>query len=126
MKTRVLLVDDEADVRSMLRIVLEANDFDVADVPNVGAVLAAVRDHRPHVVVLDHDLGSAVTGVELAPLIKHQDPSCQVLLFSAGLPDDGVYASVDFSMNKLSSISSLVARISSLAGVGADAGGTAT
>lgn len=75
MKTRVLLVDDEADVRSMLRIVLEANDFDVADVPNVGAVLAAVRDHRPHVVVLDHDLGSAVTGVELAPLIKHQDPS---------------------------------------------------
>ena len=126
MKTRVLVIDDEADVRSMLRIVLEANDFEVADVPNAGAVLAAVRDHRPHVVVLDHDLGTTVTGVELAPLIKHQHPTCQVLLFSAGLPDGGIYASVDLSMNKLSSISSLVAEVSALATVGTAADAAAT
>lgn len=114
----MLVVDDEEDVRSLLRVVLEANDFDVAAVPNAGAVLAAVRDHRPHVVVLDHDLRGHVTGLELAPLIKRQRPECHVLLFSAVLPDDGVYPAVDRSMNKLSSISSLVDRVTSLAAAG--------
>ena len=111
----MLVVDDEDDVRSMLRTVLEANDFVVVDVPNAGAALAAARDHRPDVVILDHDLHSGVTGLELAPLLKEQAPGCQVLLFSAVLSGDGVYASVDGALNKLSSISTLVSRVTDLA-----------
>ena len=112
---RVLVVDDEADVRSLLRVVLEANGFQVVEASAGGAALAAARDHRPHVVVLDHDLHSAVTGLELAPLLKEQAPDCQVLLFSAVLSPDGLYASVDDALSKLTSITRIVAHVTALA-----------
>ena len=112
----VLVVDDEEDVRALLRVVLEANGFDVVDVAGAGAALAAARDHRPDVVVLDHDLRSRVNGLELAPMLKDQAPGCQVLLFSAVLSPDGLYACVDDALNKLASISSVVARVTALAG----------
>ena len=110
------MVDDEDDVRSLLQVVLEANQFDVVCAGAAGSALAAARDHQPQVVVLDHDLRGQVTGLELAPLLKEQAPSCQVLLFSAVLSPDGRYAFVDDALSKLTSISSIVARVTALAG----------
>jgi DNA-binding response OmpR family regulator len=50
---RILVVDDDADVRSMVRAVLETEGYSV-DVADDGfAALRAVESHRPDCVVLD-------------------------------------------------------------------------
>ena len=51
--TRVLIVDDDPDIRSLLRELLERAGFDVADAPDGKAALREVFETRPDLVVLD-------------------------------------------------------------------------
>ena len=52
-KPRVLLVDDDDDVRHMTRVALGFEGFDVVEAADGTAGIAAVREHRPDAVVLD-------------------------------------------------------------------------
>jgi DNA-binding response OmpR family regulator len=52
-RPRVLLVDDDEDVRHMTRVALGFEGFDVTEAPDGNTGLAAVRDDRPDAVVLD-------------------------------------------------------------------------
>ena len=51
--TRVLIVDDDPDIRSLLRELLERAGFEVADAPDGKAALREVFETRPDLVVLD-------------------------------------------------------------------------
>ncbi len=50
---RVLVIDDEAAIRALLRDALETAGYRVADADSGAAALAAVHAHDPHVVLLD-------------------------------------------------------------------------
>jgi two-component system OmpR family response regulator len=50
---RLLLVDDEENLRSMLQAALRHNGFDVVSVATGRAALAAVAEHDPDLVLLD-------------------------------------------------------------------------
>lgn len=50
---RVLVVDDEAHIRTVLRGYLEADGFDVAEAADGEDALAALRDEPPDLVLLD-------------------------------------------------------------------------
>jgi DNA-binding response OmpR family regulator len=52
-KPRVLLVDDDEDVRHMTRVALGFEGFDIVEAADGAAGLASVRDQRPDAVVLD-------------------------------------------------------------------------
>ena len=49
----VLVVDDDADIRTMLRITLEGVGFNVREAADGYAALAALEDHAPDCMVLD-------------------------------------------------------------------------
>ena len=49
----VLVVDDDADIRTMLRITLESAGFIVREAADGYAALAALEDHAPDCMVLD-------------------------------------------------------------------------
>src|SRR2546421_2809257 len=51
--TRVLVVDDDPDIRRLLRELLERAGFEVADAPDGKAALREVFETRPDLVVLD-------------------------------------------------------------------------
>src|SRR5437870_6707638 len=51
--TRVLVVDDDPDIRSLLRVLLERAGHQVVDAPDGKAALREVFDRRPDLVVLD-------------------------------------------------------------------------
>ena len=51
--TRVLVIDDEPDVRDVLRRVLERGGYEVATAVDSGSGLAACRQQTPDVVVTD-------------------------------------------------------------------------
>ena len=50
---RVLVVDDEPHIRTVLRSYLQADGFDVTEAADGEGAIAAIRDGRPDVVLLD-------------------------------------------------------------------------
>lgn len=53
MASRVLLVDDEAAIRAVLRAYLEASGYEVAEATDGASALALAQDRQPDVVLLD-------------------------------------------------------------------------
>ena len=86
---RVLIVDDEADIRLLLRAVLQpSRGFEVVGEAADGAsAVEAVRRLRPELVVLDYRMPDA-NGVEVARSILAEHPGLLILLFSAFVNED--------------------------------------
>ena len=63
----VLVVDDEATIRDVVRRYLEADGLQVMEAPDGDTALAMVVEHRPDVVVLDVATGEEVALPSLAP-----------------------------------------------------------
>jgi DNA-binding NtrC family response regulator len=81
MKGKVLVVDDQSDLRGLLRMVLE-REFDIAEAES-GAALHKAFQHQeqPDVVVLDVVLPDA-NGLELLPHIKRRWPDTEVIVLT--------------------------------------------
>ncbi|HVU79299.1 MAG TPA: response regulator [Gaiellaceae bacterium] len=65
---RALVVDDDAALRMLSRVNLELEGFEVEEASTVEDTEAAVRAHRPDVVLLDVHLGGQETHSLLARL----------------------------------------------------------
>ena len=89
MRTRVLVVDDQAPFRAVVREMLTRAGFDVVgEAADGAAALVAQRALRPDVVLLDVRLPDA-SGVEVARMMTSEDGSPAVVLTST---DDYRYA----------------------------------
>src|SRR5215813_11492840 len=53
MKTRVLVVEDEADIRRFVRMTLEREGMEVFDVPTANQARAIARHRKPELVIVD-------------------------------------------------------------------------
>ena len=80
MKAKILIVDDEADLRNMLTSVLE-DLYDVAQANNGAALQKALSQPAPDVVLLDVKLPDA-DGLELLPQIKKRWPDTEVIVLT--------------------------------------------
>jgi CheY-like chemotaxis protein len=81
---RVLVVDDEAAVRVVLRIKLETMGWVVDEAGSADDALARCRQSSPDAVVLDQRM-SALTGLEVAKLLRGEGYNGRILLYSAYL-----------------------------------------
>ncbi|USI72978.1 nitrogen assimilation response regulator NtrX [Sphingomonas morindae] len=79
----VLVVDDEQDIRELVAGVLEDEGYGARTAADSDAALAAIRERRPSLVLLDVWLqGSRLDGLDLLDEIKRRDPSLPVLVIS--------------------------------------------
>jgi len=88
--TRVLIVDDEEDMRALLRSTIEiANEGLAVAGEAVDGEDAVVqwREHRPEIIVLDQRMPGA-TGLEVAERILAEHPEQTIILFSAYLDQE--------------------------------------
>ncbi len=77
MTARILVVDDEAQIRKFLRISLGANGYEVLEAETGAAGIEAARAHAPDLLVLDlglpdmdgQEVVSAVRGFSAMPII---------------------------------------------------------
>jgi len=74
MKKRVLLVDDDKDLVGSLKVVLEANGFEVVTAHNGTDGLAQVAAQRPDAIVLDVMMDTDTEGFNVAYRLEG-DPS---------------------------------------------------
>lgn len=68
----ILVVEDEAPIRDMLRFTLERNEFRVSEAGDVQTARLAIADQRPDLVLLDWML-PGVSGIEFARELKKDD-----------------------------------------------------
>jgi two-component system, OmpR family, KDP operon response regulator KdpE len=66
---RVLVVDDEPQIRRLLRVSLRANGYDVTEAETGEAALSAAATHSPELVVLDLGLPD-LDGVEVCRRLR--------------------------------------------------------
>lgn len=58
-RKQILVVDDEADIRACLDVLLSMEGFQVIAVPDASTAIKALDDFTPHVVLLDYMLPGA-------------------------------------------------------------------
>src|SRR5688572_28692486 len=86
-EVRMLLVEDEEDMRYLVRVVLEFAEDPIqitAEACDVDAGLAAWREPRPHITVVESRRPGG-NGLAVAQQIRAEAPEAPVVLFSAVL-----------------------------------------
>jgi two-component system nitrogen regulation response regulator NtrX len=79
----ILVVDDEADIRSLIAGVLEDEGYRPRTAADSDSTLAALAERRPALLILDIWLqGSRLDGLELLDAVKAKDPGLPVLIIS--------------------------------------------
>ena len=92
---RVLLVDDDALVRAGLRMILSsAPDLELVGEADDGArAVAAVREHRPDVVLMDIRMPE-MDGIAATAALRRLDTPPQVILLTTYQADDQVLSAL--------------------------------
>lgn len=80
-KPRILIADDEMQIRRLLRSALDRSGYDCIEAPDGRALLNALAIDKPDVVLLDLGLPDR-DGIELIPLIK-ANCSARILVITA-------------------------------------------
>jgi two-component system, NtrC family, nitrogen regulation response regulator NtrX len=78
---RILVVDDEGNIRRMLRALLEGEGWSVDDVPTAEAGFARARESPPEVILLDLAL-PGMSGLEALDPLQDAAPGTPIVMMS--------------------------------------------
>jgi len=94
MKHHVLVLDDEADVRTAIRLQLEDTHFEILEAENVAQAIGLLDDNPISIDVIICDVRMpGVSGVEAVATFQHEYPTTPVIVLT-GFPDTNL--AVDF------------------------------
>lgn len=83
MANDILIVDDEADIRSLIEDILKDEGHETRSAGSSSAALAEVRARRPSLVILDIWLqGSPIDGLDVLKAVKRDHPDLPVIMIS--------------------------------------------
>jgi DNA-binding response OmpR family regulator len=80
--TRVLVVDDDDEMRALLRRTLEMDGYQVAELSRGTHVVETLRQMPFDVIVLDKEM-PGLSGFDLLPIIRREFPAVPVVLVTA-------------------------------------------
>lgn len=80
---KILIVDDAAFMRMMIKDILEKNDFEIVGEANNGLVAVDMyKKEKPDVVTMDITMPD-MDGIEAVKQIKAFDPNAKIIMCSA-------------------------------------------
>lgn len=83
MNADILIVDDEADIRNLIKGILEDEGYAIRTAGSAREAYAAVQSKKPDLIVLDIWLqGSDHDGLQILSAVKQQDPALPVIMIS--------------------------------------------
>ena len=82
MSPRVLLVDDESNIRRMVGALLQSEGFETAEAANGHGALAALESAAPDAVLLDLMMPGGPDGLATLELLKRRAPDVPVVMMS--------------------------------------------
>ena len=81
---RIMVVDDDADVRGLLRTTLDGDGFEIVEAGDGQQALELVAKELPDLVILDWQM-PGLSGPEVLTQLKRQDAALPVILLTAQL-----------------------------------------
>lgn len=90
---RVLVVDDEPQIRRFLRVSLAAENFQVIEAASLAEAVLALRDDRPDLMILDLGLPDG-DGLALIPKVR-AGSSLPIIVLSVRDDEDGKVRALD-------------------------------
>lgn len=115
----ILVVDDEAPIRDMLRVALEMSDFDVLEAENARIAHGIIVDKRPDLILLDWMMPNT-SGIEFARRLRRDEITENIpiiMLTAKGEEDNKVQAldlGVDDYVTKPFAARELISRVRAL------------
>jgi DNA-binding response OmpR family regulator len=94
--SRILLIDDERDVRAMISIVLRVNHFEVVEAASAAAGLKAFAESLFDVAIVDIFLGES-NGFDVIAAMRERAPRLPVVAVSGMTALDRLSQSAEFS-----------------------------
>src|SRR6058998_1724319 len=82
MSPRVLLVDDESNIRRMVGALLQSDGFETVEAPDGNAALARLVEDAPDVVLLDLMMSPGPDGLATLEQIRKRAPHVPVIMMS--------------------------------------------
>jgi len=116
---KVLIVDDEASIRDMLKMSLEMHDFQCIEAPDAQTAHGAILDHSPDIALIDWMM-PGTSGIELVRRLKRDNTTqdLPIIMLTAKTEEDnkvhGLSVGADDYITKPFSLRELVARINAL------------
>ncbi len=105
---RVLIVDDEADLRHALSLLVESHGFEIAGEAASGREAIDIASHDPpDVIVLDYMMPE-MDGAEAAERLRSIAPNAKIVAFSAILTDKPEWADAYLNKDRISQIASVI------------------
>jgi DNA-binding NarL/FixJ family response regulator len=92
---RVLVVDDESIIRFLLTSIFTRLGLECASAKNAVEAIKVARTSDPDVALVDLDLGSGASGVELITSLRLHNPAIGIVLLSNFLPKKTEQLSLD-------------------------------
>jgi DNA-binding response OmpR family regulator len=94
--SRILLIDDERDVRAMISIVLRVNHFEVVEAASAAAGLKAFAESLFDVAIVDIFLGDS-NGFDVIAALRERVPRLPIVAVSGMTTLDCMSQSAEFS-----------------------------
>ena len=116
MTKTILIVDDEAPIRDMLRVALEMADYHCLEAEDAQTAHSMIVDNKPDLIILDWMLPNT-SGIELARRLKkdHVTAEIPIIMLTAKTEEDnkiqGLEVGADDYITKPFSPRELVARL---------------
>ncbi len=85
MPKRILIVDDQPEVRELVSVTLKVDDFQIYEAENGRQALELATEKRPDLVILDVMMPGGLDGYEVCRRLKRNPitKSCVVLMLTA-------------------------------------------
>ena len=108
----ILIVDDDEEIRDLLRMVFELDGFTVSEAANgLDAVTMTMRD-RPEFVILDYQM-PLQDGEKTALILRSVAPDTKIVALSGIITEKPYWADSYLSKDKLAQISPLITSLAS-------------
>jgi CheY-like chemotaxis protein len=81
-KPKILIIDDDLDAVELIRITLEANNYNVFSAGNGTEGLKLVKEIHPDLIILDVMMDTATEGFQVSYQLRSKDPKSEYREFS--------------------------------------------
>jgi len=79
----ILIVDDHADIRRLIRMTLEFEDYEIREAANGEAALALAAQREPDLVLLDVMMPGTINGLDVCRTLRSAGRAPKVIILSA-------------------------------------------